>query len=921
MTTSRLLDLEVSTRAVAAALALTMQVVVLDGTELKLLAPEALESSRALTIESFGGKNDGWFEARGGAMSLSSAVLSYGNAHFTSADVGKAIVVKGAGALRYRNTSQTIAAGGINYTVGQILTYNPGLTNFPARYMVTRVSAGVITEIKLLEKGLFTSAISNPMALSTENGAAGSGATLNVTQTQVRMPLVTTIVGFTNTTTITLGAVAQVAVTNAQYVYGTDNAAAIALLETARILSPNGTPGVFQDGIYCSSQFRILSRDSGGPGRTQDAWANQGGTTQLICVGATDPDYFVASNRWVDGQAWTGFPNTPFTSRNFRFDGSGLVKWTKVVNGYQCEERENEFIGGIVGQLKYTRQNQFKQVLTITGTATNGSPTLTSAAFVSSTGAAVSLNDIRTLQMIEGTGFAAAAGATYIVSINVGAGTITLSRNASVDAVGATYTINKNGAGNGYNSECKVIECEFDPPETIGCDYLWKSEGTTLDEGDAITDGYFQNNILDSIYGCTIGMWFGNLGGWFVGPGQHSYFAGTWDMFIYEMGGNSRWEGNQYENAVGILKVGTGLARRIGANTFWSNLYVYFGSHTSAEVLVVDDAKVTANGSTHAQIVCEASYANKTLALNNPTFSAGVVANSTAPILRPNNLGRIEVNRGRDGDGLMDNAVWDDGQFGPLPTFYHNSLSPAANDAVWREVYYGNNSAGAKKSYGSDEMIIVDPTAGSEDSTRRFYVSVAGAQALRFSLTDTVNSAPVPFFSAVTGGAAVGYYAQGEGAVLYSKTRNSADASGPEDSFSKSRGTAGTPATVAQFDSLGKQTYLGYTGAGYSTFAVVSVTTMSATPGTPDGEASWNLALCAPGGVVLTTRWQLQYAGAFLAGTKILGVRKTGWTPATGTATRTTFDTATVTLAQLAEHVKALIDDLHATAGHGLIGT
>ncbi len=35
----------------------------------------------------------------------------------------------------------------------------------------------------------------------------------------------------------------------------------------------------------------------------------------------------------------------------------------------------------------------------------------------------------------------------------------------------------------------------------------------------------------------------------------------------------------------------------------------------------------------------------------------------------------------------------------------------------------------------------------------------------------------------------------------------------------------------------------------------------------------------------------------------------------------TTFDTATVTTAQLAECVKALIDDLHGTAGHGLIGT
>ncbi len=52
--------------------------------------------------------------------------------------------------------------------------------------------------------------------------------------------------------------------------------------------------------------------------------------------------------------------------------------------------------------------------------------------------------------------------------------------------------------------------------------------------------------------------------------------------------------------------------------------------------------------------------------------------------------------------------------------------------------------------------------------------------------------------------------------------------------------------------------------------------------------------------------------------TKVVGARVTGWTAATGTATRTAFATSTVTTAQLAERVKALIDDL---ISHGLIGT
>lgn len=51
---------------------------------------------------------------------------------------------------------------------------------------------------------------------------------------------------------------------------------------------------------------------------------------------------------------------------------------------------------------------------------------------------------------------------------------------------------------------------------------------------------------------------------------------------------------------------------------------------------------------------------------------------------------------------------------------------------------------------------------------------------------------------------------------------------------------------------------------------------------------------------------------------QVVSDRRTGWTAATGTATRTTFATGSVTLPQLAERTKALIDDLIA---HGLIGT
>lgn len=52
--------------------------------------------------------------------------------------------------------------------------------------------------------------------------------------------------------------------------------------------------------------------------------------------------------------------------------------------------------------------------------------------------------------------------------------------------------------------------------------------------------------------------------------------------------------------------------------------------------------------------------------------------------------------------------------------------------------------------------------------------------------------------------------------------------------------------------------------------------------------------------------------------TKVVDTRKTGWTAPTGTATRTGFATSTATTQQVAEALKALIDDL---ISHGLIGS
>jgi hypothetical protein len=57
--------------------------------------------------------------------------------------------------------------------------------------------------------------------------------------------------------------------------------------------------------------------------------------------------------------------------------------------------------------------------------------------------------------------------------------------------------------------------------------------------------------------------------------------------------------------------------------------------------------------------------------------------------------------------------------------------------------------------------------------------------------------------------------------------------------------------------------------------------------------------------------------GFRVAADQVVGARRTGWTAPTGTATRAGFATSTATLTQVAETLKALIDDL---TTHGLIG-
>ncbi|HYI43722.1 MAG TPA: hypothetical protein VD768_08890 [Sphingomicrobium sp.] len=120
--------------------------------------------------------------------------------------------------------------------------------------------------------------------------------------------------------------------------------------------------------------------------------------------------------------------------------------------------------------------------------------------------------------------------------------------------------------------------------------------------------------------------------------------------------------------------------------------------------------------------------------------------------------------------------------------------------------------------------------------------------------------------------------------------------------FGQGRSSSANVVSVAGLGIFAAEGWSGTAQGTYMTFEVTASGTTSRAEKARLSGAAFNLA----SGMVYQ-----------IAGTQVLGARRTGWSAATGTATRTSFDTATVTTAQLAERFKALTDDLLA---HGLIG-
>ena len=195
-------------------------------------------------------------------------------------------------------------------------------------------------------------------------------------------------------------------------------------------------------------------------------------------------------------------------------------------------------------------------------------------------------------------------------------------------------------------------------------------------------------------------------------------------------------------------------------------------------------------------------------------------------------------------------------------------------------------------------------TSGNVTIVGNLSATVADSSARATITNESSTAARIPGFAAVnyTGGYASSY-------TVFSG--------------SIARGSSGTPAAVQTNDIFVRFAGIAHDGSSFSSSGFIDIAAAENWTASAHG-SSMSFYLTENGStspsfvMSLSNAGDLNVTGSYkVDSAQVLGNRITGWAAATGTATRTTFATSTVTTAQLAERVKALIDDLRT---HGLIG-
>jgi hypothetical protein len=235
----------------------------------------------------------------------------------------------------------------------------------------------------------------------------------------------------------------------------------------------------------------------------------------------------------------------------------------------------------------------------------------------------------------------------------------------------------------------------------------------------------------------------------------------------------------------------------------------------------------------------------------------------------------------------------------------------AANKGIYIQRKDGTATTLAMLSYGSSCIIRGEAyggtTYGSPTATQSgigMQISVTGYTGSSYGAISTIELRTLENWSGSTAGSYIDFVSRASGASLASSDRIRMIGTKIEfgDIFSRDtnlyRSAANSLVTDDNFQALSFNTT--YFQAGVTTAVDVKDVNLRIFQGA-------------------TQRARIDYTTGdyYIQFNKIIGTRKTGWTAPTGTATRTSFDTSTVTTQQLAERVKAMLDDL---IGHGLLG-
>jgi hypothetical protein len=179
------------------------------------------------------------------------------------------------------------------------------------------------------------------------------------------------------------------------------------------------------------------------------------------------------------------------------------------------------------------------------------------------------------------------------------------------------------------------------------------------------------------------------------------------------------------------------------------------------------------------------------------------------------------------------------------------------------------------------------------------------------------------------------------GANTFNSTFTLGNATGPALTIGTNRSAAAwgnsglnhrtNPNTLTDTSTAAAGTVAGMVANSYGTPTFAATNAMTATHAATMYIAG---APAAGSNMTLTNAWALRVASGDVSivdnlvmggvvkvgANQVVGARKTGWALPTGTISRATFDTATVTTAQLAQRVYGMLTDFYSTAGHGLLG-